>query len=93
MSSPGDVSCEANERCITCGDVAVEMTVLRVDAARGLALCECDEGRESVEVALVGDVAEGDLLLVHAATAIAHLGSAPGLTDVRRGARQLGVVP
>ena len=92
MTSRGDAGCDATERCITCGDVAVEMTVVRVDAERGLALCESDEGRESVEIALVGDVAEGDLLLVHAATAIAHLGSAPGLTDVRRGARQLGVV-
>ena len=68
------------------------MTVIRVDAGRGLALCECEEGRESVEIALVGEVAEDDVLLVHAGTAIAHLGSAPGLADVRRGAKQLGVV-
>jgi hydrogenase maturation factor len=48
------------------------MRVLRIDAARELALCE-DEGgeRRTVEIALVGPVAEGDQLLVHAGTAIA----------------------
>ncbi len=40
-----------------------------------LALCTNDEGQtETVEIALVGDVSTGDELLVHAGTAIAHLG-------------------
>jgi hydrogenase maturation factor len=49
------------------------MRVQRVDAARGLALCEDGDGaRASVETALVEPVAPGDVLLVHAGTAIAH---------------------
>jgi hydrogenase maturation factor len=65
------VTCDAHH-CITCGDDGVPMTVLRVDAARLLALCEGDDGaRSSVEIALVEPVAPGDVLLVHAGTAIA----------------------
>jgi hydrogenase maturation factor len=62
--------CEADEHCTTCGDVAVEMTVLRVDAERGLALCEAGGEKETVEIELVGPVAPGDGLLVHAGTAL-----------------------
>jgi hydrogenase maturation factor len=59
--------------CITCGDRAIAMRVEGVDADRGLALCEDDDGgRSSVETALVEPVAVGDVLLVHAGTAIAH---------------------
>jgi hydrogenase maturation factor len=48
------------------------MTVLRVDLARELALCEDEAGEHrTVEIALVHPVAEGDELLVHAGTAIA----------------------
>jgi hydrogenase maturation factor len=61
--------------CITCGDIAVEMTVLRVDETRELALCESPDGmRETVEIALVAPVSPADRLLVHAGTAIAHQG-------------------
>jgi hydrogenase maturation factor len=61
--------------CITCGDVASEMQVVRIDRGRELALCEdpCGE-RHTVEIALVLPVAEGDTLLVHAGTAISNLG-------------------
>jgi hydrogenase maturation factor len=62
--------CDHDDTCITCGDVAVEMTVLRVDAERGLALCEAEGGKETVETALVGPVTPGDGLLVHAGTAL-----------------------
>ena len=65
--------CDHTTGCITCGDEAVAMRVLKLDSARGLALCADDEGRrETVEIALV-DAAEGDLLMVHAATAIAQV--------------------
>ena len=48
------------------------MEVLRVDSARGLALCADADGRkETVEIALVAPVAPGDQVLVHAGTAIA----------------------
>ena len=65
--------CDHEVGCITCGDSAVELRVVRVDAARGLALCRDTAGRrESVETALVGPVEPGDALLVHAGTAIAR---------------------
>jgi hydrogenase expression/formation protein HypC len=70
-SSPG---CEHTEGCITCGDEAEELRVLRVDHRRELALCADRNGdRSSVEIALVLPVAAGDVLLVHAGTAIARL--------------------
>jgi hydrogenase maturation factor len=50
------------------------MTVVRIDAARSLALCEDDAGaRLSVEIALVEPVTEGDRLLVHAGTALVRV--------------------
>jgi hydrogenase expression/formation protein HypC len=59
------------DRCITCSDEGVAMRVLRLDADRGLALCAREDGaRMTVEVALVDAVAPGDVLLVHAGTAI-----------------------
>ena len=49
------------------------MRVVAVDTARGLALCEPDEGPGStVEISLV-DAAPGDRLLVHAGTALVRL--------------------
>jgi hydrogenase maturation factor len=50
------------------------MRVLRIDEQRELALCAAEEtGKHStVEVALVQPVAEDDVLLVHAGTAIAR---------------------
>ena len=69
--------CHGESGCITCGDVAVEMTVLRVDDARRLALCAAaGGGKETVQVELVGAVAPGDELLVHAGTALQRLGAA-----------------
>lgn len=48
--------------------------MVKLDEARGLALCETAEGaRETVEIALVLPVTLGDRLLVHAGTAIARL--------------------
>jgi hydrogenase assembly chaperone HypC/HupF len=62
--------CE-HDVCITCGDHAVPMRVLRIDEARVLALCEDEDGeRSSVEIALVEPVRDGDRLLVHAGTAL-----------------------
>ena len=75
MSATGElhVDCGA-EHCITCGDDGEPMTVVRVDADRGLALCSEDGGaRSTVETALVDPVAPGDRVLVHAGTAIARL--------------------
>ena len=66
------MTCSDPHHCITCGDDGVPMTVVKVDEDRMLALCEDDEGaRSSVEIALVDQPAPGDVLLVHAGTAIA----------------------
>jgi hydrogenase maturation factor len=67
------VSCGA-EHCITCGDDGVPMRVLRLDEARGLALCSDPDGaRHTVETALVAPVAPGDEVLVHAGVALVAL--------------------
>jgi hydrogenase expression/formation protein HypC len=59
--------------CITCGDVAVELRVVSVDDASGLAVCADEHGGSAeVDVLLVAPVAPGDLLLVHAGAAIAR---------------------
>ena len=70
-------SCDHTAGCITCGDEAVRMRVIRIDAERELALCATEDGgeRSTVEIALVQPVSEGDHVLVHAGTAIAHAGS------------------
>ncbi|HEY2768336.1 MAG TPA: HypC/HybG/HupF family hydrogenase formation chaperone [Solirubrobacteraceae bacterium] len=50
------------------------MTVLGIDAQSGLAVCVDERGarRANIEVELVEPVACGELLLVHAGTAIAR---------------------
>ena len=66
-------SCESHH-CVTCADDGVAMTVVRVDAARALALCEDEDGvRVTVETELVEPVGQGDRLLVHAGTALVAL--------------------
>ena len=71
--STSDAVC-GSERCITCGDVGDPSTVVAVDSDRELALCTGPEGdRSTVEIALVAPVVPGDVLLVHAGTAIARL--------------------
>jgi hydrogenase maturation factor len=61
--------CGATPGCITCGDVAVVLTVTEVSGAD--ASCHDESGRqESVAVELVGAVSPGDRLLVHAGVAI-----------------------
>jgi hydrogenase expression/formation protein HypC len=65
------VNC-GSDHCVTCADDGDPMTVVAIDGQRGLALCTDDDGRHvSVETALVEPVAIGDVLLVHAGTAIA----------------------
>ena len=57
--------------CITCGDVATPMRVLKIDLDRELALCADEtEAHHTIEIALVQPVSVGDELLVHAGTAI-----------------------
>jgi hypothetical protein len=70
-----------DDHCITCGDVAVGMRIVRRDPATRLAWCSqaapgdgSAAGGEWVDTELVGDVRPGDLVLVHAGAALARLG-------------------
>jgi hydrogenase expression/formation protein HypC len=65
--------CDPEEGCITCGDVAVEMRILDREPS-GLALCEANGARETVDVTLVEPVEAGDRVLVHAGAALARVG-------------------
>ena len=60
------------DSCITCGDIAVEVRVLRL-LDDGMADVDTGEGTERVSVALVSAVV-GDTILVHAGEAIAVVG-------------------
>lgn len=75
MSTPaadGPV-CKTEPGCITCGDIAVPLTVTSVDGPD--ARCRDDQGREElVATELVGEVGPGDRVLVHAGVAIERLG-------------------
>jgi hydrogenase expression/formation protein HypC len=68
------------EHCITCGDVALPLTVESVDGEG--ARCRDDAGRaELVAVDLVGAVRAGDRVLVHAGVALARLPDLSGGAD------------
>jgi hypothetical protein len=57
--------------CITCGDTARRMRVLETDEQRELALCVDEQDRRHrVDTGIVGAVAVGDMLLVHAGAAL-----------------------
>ena len=59
--------------CITCGDVAVPLTVVSVDGND--AVCRAADGAtEVVAVELVAPIAPGDRVLVHARVALQKLG-------------------
>jgi hydrogenase maturation factor len=61
--------CSAEPGCITCGDVAVVLTVATVTGND--ALCRDEQGRsELVAIELVGQVTPGERVLVHAGVAI-----------------------
>ena len=69
LDTDAGATCSAAPGCITCGDVAVVLTVATVEGSD--ARCRDDAGREElVATELVGDVAVGDRLLVHAGVAI-----------------------
>ena len=75
MSAVGPAVCH-DDHCITCSDEGIVMRVTGL-AGEGTALCTDPQGgAQEVAVDLVGDVAPGDALLVHAGVALAHLGRA-----------------
>jgi hydrogenase maturation factor len=70
---PVGATCSAEPGCITCGDVAVVLTVATVDGSD--ATCRDEQGREElVATELVGEVQPGDRVLVHAGVAIERVG-------------------
>jgi len=71
----GAPSClpDAQGHCATCADEALPATVLRVDAASGLAFVQGADTTEEIDITLVEDIAPGDVVLVHGGTAIALL--------------------
>jgi hydrogenase expression/formation protein HypC len=72
--------CLAAHGCITCGDEALPMRVVKVDRERDLALCSDSEGqRSTVEIALVSPVVPGEVLLVHAGTALGRAAEGAGV--------------
>ena len=72
---PGPVC--ASDHCVTCGDVAVEVRIVRL-LPDGLAVVDTGQGTgtEEVSVALVS-AAAGDTILVHAGEAIAVVSPDP----------------
>jgi hydrogenase expression/formation protein HypC len=72
-----------DDGCITCGDVAVALTVVEVGELD--ALCRDDQGRtELVATELVEPLAAGDQVLVHAKVALERLTPTEGRTDALR---------
>jgi hydrogenase expression/formation protein HypC len=67
-----EYACSVVDGCLTCGDVAVPVTV--VEAGEVDAVCRDAHGSEGlVGVELVGRVEPGERLLVHAGVAISKL--------------------
>jgi hydrogenase maturation factor len=57
--------------CVTCGDIATWVRVVEVDRGRDIAICVHEGGPDhTVDTGIVGAVAPGDRLLVHAGTAL-----------------------
>lgn len=64
---------DGEHHCITCSDEGVPMRIAEL-LGPGLAQCvDTMDRRSEVMTGLVGDVAVGDLVLVHAGTAILQL--------------------
>ena len=66
------------EHCITCGDQGIPMRIVSLEDD-GLASCRDGAGeRATVDVQLVGGVAMGDTVLVHAGVALVRLSAMDG---------------
>jgi hydrogenase maturation factor len=65
-----------DEHCITCGDQGLPLRIVALDGD-GLARCRDEtapgDADTTVDVQLVGEVAPGDLVLVHAGVALVLL--------------------
>jgi hydrogenase maturation factor len=75
--------------CITCSDQATEAEVIRPPAAPWEdALVKVPGGVEAVDVSLVGEVAAGDLVLIHAGAAIGRVAAGAASDPQPRSERQ-----
>lgn len=71
--------CDDPNHCITCSDEGTPMRVVTHDAGAGLAWCVDEDGAgRDVMSALIDDVRAGDIVLVHAGTAISRCGTSGG---------------
>lgn len=78
--------CDATHGCITCSDEGVPMRVEAIPADTGLAVCADAAGQRSdVLTGLVEPVVVGDMLLVHAGTALLRLPTAGAVRDANDG--------
>jgi hydrogenase expression/formation protein HypC len=68
LAPPAVPECH-DDVCVTCSDIAVPVTIVRL-LGDGLALVDTGSGEEEVSVAFVSAV-PGDTVLVHAGEAIA----------------------
>jgi hydrogenase maturation factor len=64
-------ACEKQSGCITCGDEGIPMRVVQVSDEGAVCVDEDGSRHEGVAVDLVGPVAPGDRVVVHAGVAIA----------------------
>ncbi|MFV0461895.1 MAG: HypC/HybG/HupF family hydrogenase formation chaperone [Nostocoides sp.] len=79
-----DAEC-TDEVCITCSDDAVPAEVISgPQGPLGLVEVRTPGGMEQIDTSMVGEVLPGDLVLVHAGTAISRLEAADGLEEVTR---------
>ena len=74
MSHDSARACDSAPGCVTCGDVAVPMRVVRVGADASAVCADASGAAEEVACDLVWPVRPGDGVLVHARVAIARLG-------------------
>ncbi|HEY0519382.1 MAG TPA: HypC/HybG/HupF family hydrogenase formation chaperone [Ilumatobacteraceae bacterium] len=72
LSATGDESCDDNETCITCSDEGrVGEVIANADGTR--ARVRTARGIETIDTTMVADVSPGDLVLIHAGTAISEI--------------------
>ena len=62
---------QEHEHCLTCGDIALSVCVVRVDEANQTAFVQGESLSAEVDISLVPGVLPGDKLLVHGGVAIA----------------------
>ncbi|HEY4305387.1 MAG TPA: HypC/HybG/HupF family hydrogenase formation chaperone [Gemmatimonadaceae bacterium] len=69
-------ACDDPAHCITCSDEGIPMRVVSCDADGALAWCESETGaRSEVLIGLIEHACAGDVVLVHAGTALTRVGT------------------